>query len=489
MDRHVFNINRNMYVYVLDKGGRPLMPTRRYGHVEKLLKHGKARIASRVPFVIQLKYDVPGITQPLYGGTDPGRTNIGNSVLDGKGRTVYKDHVTSRNREIPVLMSERKEHRQASRRGERLVRKRRAKKRGTTREFPEGRMLPGCDEPLALKDIINTEARFNNRKRPEGWLTPTATHLVRTHVNMVKRIMKILPVTHWTLEINRFAFMLMEDGTVSGTDFQNGRMKGYSSVEAYIHAMQGGRCCLCGEEIDHYHHIVPRSRGGSNRPDNIVGICEKCHREIHLHEAEIALIGEKKKFRALSVLNQAIPFISNELEDMFRDNCSTCTGYETKKTREKHNIQKDHDNDAVCIAAYASPADDISDDIGTFEVKQFRRHDRAIIRCQRERTYYLDGKAIAKNRKPRFEQKGKALSDLNLPRKELSRLTVKKSTRYYNTKERIFPGAEFFYEGKRYIVSGTLSNGQYLRAVGDTKTNYPVAKIKITRKNTGLVYL
>ena len=45
------------YIYVLSAYGDPLMPTRRRGHVKRLLNKGKARIVSHVPFVIQLKYD------------------------------------------------------------------------------------------------------------------------------------------------------------------------------------------------------------------------------------------------------------------------------------------------------------------------------------------------------------------------------------------------------------------------------------------------
>ena len=209
------------YIYVLAPDKSPLMPTRRYGHVLKLLQRGKARIAEHVPLTIQLKYNIPCITQPLFGGTDPGRTNIGNAVLDANGVVVYKDKVETRNRDIPRLMAERAGFRRASRRGERLARKRLAKKLGTTRKFLEGRMLPGCGEPIMLKDIINTEARFNNRKRPAGWITPTVRQLIQTHINMIRRIRKILPVDNWTLEINRFAFMLMEDGTVRGVDYYN----------------------------------------------------------------------------------------------------------------------------------------------------------------------------------------------------------------------------------------------------------------------------
>ena len=178
------------YICILSEDGTPLMPTLRKSHVQKLLKRGKARVVEHVPFVVQLKYSTPGITQPLYGGTDPGRTNIGNAVIDGSGTVVYKDHVTTRNREVAKLMAERRRHRQASRRGERLARKRLAKRLGTTMKAILERVLPGCDGSVRVKDIINTEARFSNRKHPKGWVTPSVRQLIRTHVSMVKRIKK-----------------------------------------------------------------------------------------------------------------------------------------------------------------------------------------------------------------------------------------------------------------------------------------------------------
>ena len=114
-----------MYVvYVLDRQGKPLMPTKRFGHVRRMLKTGKAKAISTKPFVIQLQYESTDFIQPLYGGTDPGRTNIGEAVLNSKGEIVYAAHVTTRNKEIPKLMADRATYRRASRRGERLRRKR-----------------------------------------------------------------------------------------------------------------------------------------------------------------------------------------------------------------------------------------------------------------------------------------------------------------------------------------------------------------------------
>ena len=70
-----------------------------------------------------------------------------------------------------------------------------------------------------------------------------------------------------------------------------------------------------------------------------------------------------------------------------------------------------------------------------------------------------------------------------------SRLTVKISQRRYNNLERMLPGAVFLYKGKRYVMKGQHSNGKYLRAVGDGKTNYPVKECRIGKRNQGLVFI
>ena len=133
-----------------------------------------------------------------------------------------------------------------------------------------------------------------------------------------------------------------------------------------------------------------------------------------------------------------------------------------------------------------------------YRIKQFRRQNRAMVNNMRERTYYLDGKVIAKNRKARFEQKTDSLETwfaktaeqygLQTTERLRSRLTVKQSTRYYNTPGRILPGAVFYYRGERKVLSGQHSYGQYFRAVGDSK-EYPARECYIARRNTGLVFV
>ena len=492
-----------MYVvYVLDQEGNPLMPTKRFSHVRRLLKSGQAKAVSTKPFVIRLLYKSTQFTQPLYGGTDPGRTNIGEAVVNQKGEVVYEAHVTTRNKDIPKLMADRAVHRRASRRGERLRRKRRAKANGTLTDFPKGRKLPKYEGGvLVLKDIINTESKFANRKRPAGWLTPTARQCVQTHVNIVKQICKILPVTDWTLEYNKFAFMLLEDGSVRGMNFQNGRMKGFASINDYVRSLQEGHCVLCGSVIEHYHHIVPRHEGGSNTPENIVGLCNECHSEVHQNKAILDNVGLKKKYAGTSIVNIAMPYIYEELLDMFSEKYfHICDGYATSNKRAGNNIGKEHSADAACIAAIGGNINLRYDKEYIFEIRQYRNHDRAIINNQPERTYKIGKKIVAKNRKPRFEQDKKipAIKDWyaqlcdevgrQQARAALSKVRTTKSYRRYNDTKRTLAGAIFLFQNKRYVLTGSLTNGQYYRAFGQGQKNFPARKCTIAQQKS-LVYV
>lgn len=52
-------------IYVRSKEGSVLMPTERCGKIGYLLRHGKAHVVSRVPFVVQLDYDSTTYTQDV----------------------------------------------------------------------------------------------------------------------------------------------------------------------------------------------------------------------------------------------------------------------------------------------------------------------------------------------------------------------------------------------------------------------------------------
>ncbi len=503
------------YVYVLDRNGNPLMPTTRFGWVRRTLKDERAVVVEAKPFTIRLTYETETrVTQDVYAGIDCGRTNIGAAAVREDGTCLFSSHVTTRNKDVPKRMTDRRMHRRASRNGERLARKRLAKALGTTMKgLMKRRHLPGCEKDVTVKDIINTEAKFNNRVRPNRWLTPTAEQLKRTHLNVVSLIGKILPVTDVCIEINRFAFMALDDSSIwkHGEDFQNGPLKEYAGLHEAVYALQGGKCLLCGEPIEQYHHILPKHEYGSNTFGNITGLCSKCHDKVHKDEKTAEKLlklhdGLAKKYSALSVLNQIIPSLCDELvKRLGEGRVHAATGRDTMLTRDAIGFDKTHDVDAYCIALQG--IEDVSGRVPetcaelpeTYEIRQFRRHDRAVVNNQRERTYILDGKTVAKNRRKRTEQKDDSLHEWYLTTKAeygkveahhmQSRLTVSKSRRYYNNPERIMPGTVFIYEGKRYVLSGQHCHGTYYRACGCGTNDFPAKDCTIVCGNTGLVYL
>ncbi len=143
-----------------------------------------------------------------------------------------------------------------------------------------------------------------------------------------------------------------------------------------------------------------------------------------------------------------------------------------------------------------------------YTIRQFRCHNRQIIHCKKERTYYYQGKAVAKNRKNRFEQKGDSLQSwlkkMKLSEEEKEKIVssfrpikakshknktgVVKSIRIRNKRDRILPGASFLYKKERFVLTGTRQK-TYFDAVGYTGKKINKSECKIIQKNNGLVYI
>ncbi|MDO9492651.1 RRXRR domain-containing protein [Acetobacterium sp.] len=497
-------------IYILAPDGQPLMPTKRFKKIRQLLKDGKAWIVGYKPFTVQLLTEPTGRhTHRVIDGTDPGRTNIGACDILENGTVLYADVTITRNKDVPRNMKKRAAMRRASRRGERLARKRLARANQTTMKGGKVlRHLPGFGDgkTVPVKDIINTEARFSNRSRPEGWLSPTARHLVQTHLQGLKNRMKRLPITDAVVELNKFAFMAIDNPDIKRWQYQHGPLFGKGSVNEAVYEMQGGHCLFCRQPIAHYHHHDPQHRNGSDTLANKVGLCENHHTLVHNDQEWADKLDEKhtklnKKYGALSVLNQAIPYILEGYVALLGEGHVFVTdGYTTHQMREAMALEKNHDQDAYVIACSILNSENEAfavDTVESQEIRQFRRHDRAIIKSQNERTYKLDGVVVAKNRKKRMDQKDDSLQDWYLKtmrqwgRNEAdtlrSRLKVEKSRRRYNNPDRVMPGAVFLYEKKRYVLQGQLTGGAYYRAVGQGNRNFPAKQCHIVAGNNGLV--
>lgn len=509
-------------VYVLSKTGKPLMPTTRCGHVRILLKQKKARVVSLKPFTIQLLYDCEEGTQPIVLGIDPGRTNIGlSAVRKDTGEAVFTAQMETRNKEIPKLMKDRRAFRRKHRSyGRRKVRQRRASAHDTNspkcakqKTAQNGgvskqaqkvgvikRHLPGCEEPVICIGIKNKEARFNNRLRPKGWLTPTANHLLQTHITVVNKVRRFLPITDVVLEVNKFAFMALDNPHVQKWMYQHGPLKGYGSVEEAVSMQQDGHCIFCKNEIANFHHIVPQSKRGSNTIGNVVGLCSEHHELVHKdstweQKLKTKKQGLNKKYGALSVLNQIIPRLCDTLTNMYVEHFYVTDGQSTKAFRNEHDIRKDHYLDAYCIACSvlsSSCRSNVPDEKDVFHIMQFRRHDRRACHQERvDRKYYLEGKLVATNRHKAIEQKNDSLEEYVAAGGCVDKLFAPKHPPLYRRKGRIMPGTVFLVgnKTKMMIASQGTHNGvpNYYRFTDGSRAT--PKNCKPIYQNTGIVFV
>ena len=508
-------------VYVLNKDGKPLMPTTRGGHVRHLLKEQKARVVRTKPFTIQLLYETDDVVQPLYLGIDPGRTNIGVAVVKTDGTAVFTAHLETRNKEIPKLMKKRKDSRRARRtNGRRCRRQRRAKANGTiskkcvkqttaqngsvSKRAKEigviKRHLPGCEKEVLCIGIKNKEAKFSNRVRPEGWLTPTANQLLQTHINLVKKIQKFLPISDVVLEVNKFAFMQLDNPNIQKWQYQQGPLYQKASFEEAVSEMQEHHCLFCKKPIDHYHHVVPQHKNGSNTIGNIVGLCAKHHDLVHKDTTWQKKLAKKKtglnkKYGALSVLNQIIPALTKELSSLFSKHFFATNGKSTYDYRAAHGVSKDHWLDAYCIACSVLPNDVCDSDINNrvpYELKQFRRHDRrALHKENMSRVYTLNGKSVATNRHKATEQTTDSLEEFRQCQPDdVCKLKVKEHHPEYRNPKRNFPDCVFLVGKHTHVIQGT-SGSHNGKADGYYDTNgnsYSSGKCKFVAKNEGIVF-
>ena len=509
-------------VYVLSKTGKPLMPTTRCGHVRILLKQKKARVVSLKPFTIQLLYDCEEGTQPIVLGIDHGRTNIGlSAVRKDTGEAVFTAQMETRNKEIPKLMKDRRAFRRKHRSyGRRKVRQRRASAHDTNspkcakqKTAQNGgvskqaqkvgvikRHLPGCEEPVICIGIKNKEARFNNRLRPKGWLTPTANHLLQTHITVVNKVRRFLPITDVVLEVNKFAFMALDNPHVQKWMYQHGPLKGYGSVEEAVSVQQDGHCIFCKNEIANFHHIVPQSKRGSNTIGNVVGLCSEHHELVHKdstweQKLKTKKQGLNKKYGALSVLNQIIPRLCDTLTNMYVEHFYVTDGQSTKAFRNEHDIRKDHYLDAYCIACSvlsSSCRSNVPDEKDVFHIMQFRRHDRRACHQERvDRKYYLEGKLVATNRHKAIEQKNDSLEEYVAAGGCVDKLFAPKHPPLYRRKGRIMPGTVFLVgnKTKMMIASQGTHNGvpNYYRFTDGSRAT--PKNCKPIYQNTGIVFV
>jgi len=194
-----------MKVFVLNKNGNPLMPCKPH-KAKKLLKQNKAVLVNKTPFTIKLLYGSAGYKQPITLGVDSGFKNVGLSAVSKKKELFCAD--VSLRTDIPKLLLEKRMFRRG--------------RRGRKIWYRKPRFLNRARGKL-------------NRARGKGWFAPSIQHKLDTHIKIIDKIKKILPVSDVVVEVASFDTQKMMNPEISGVEYQQGELQGYEVRQYLLH--------------------------------------------------------------------------------------------------------------------------------------------------------------------------------------------------------------------------------------------------------------
>ena len=319
-------------VFVLDKHKKPIMPCSEK-RARLLMERGRAVVHRMEPFTIRLKDRTlaQSETEPLRLKLDPGSKTTGMAVMNESGRVVFLGELNHR-KGIKMALESRRA----------LRRTRRSRK--TRYRKP----------------------RFLNRTRAKGWLPPSLEARVNQTLNAATKLRNLLPITAISTEHVKFDTQLMENPEISGVEYQQGELMGYE-VKEYLLEKWDRKCAYCGAENVplQVEHIVPKTRGGSNRVSNLVMACERCNN--HLKGKQTAeefgypeiQAQARKPLKDAAMMNATRWRLFERLRETgLSVECGT--GARTKMQRIKHGLPKTHYYDACCVGASTPARIDVS---------------------------------------------------------------------------------------------------------------------------------
>ena len=305
-------------VYVISKQGTPLMPTERFGKVRRMLKNSLAHVVRRIPFTIQLDYDTTDFTQPITLGIDAGSKHVGVSATTTE-KELYAADVELRN-DIVDKLSTRREQRRTRR-----------------------------------SRLRHRKPRFDNRvsSKKNGCLAPSVENKVHTHMSVVKNVCKILPVSNIVVETASFDMQKIKRPDIQCEEYQQGEQLGFWNVREYVLWRDGHVCQHChGKSKDtvlNVHHLESRKTGG-DAPNNLITLCETCHKAYHRGKFELKIKRGKPLRDAAFMGIMRWAFYKRLKKE--HPNVSMTFGYITKNTRITNNLPKEHYVDARCISGH-----------------------------------------------------------------------------------------------------------------------------------------
>ena len=353
-----------------------------------LLKAGKAKVIRTVPFTLQLLHGSSGYTQEVSLGVDAGTKHIGISATTEK-LALFEAEVQPRS-DIQKLLATRRQFRRARR----------------------------------SRKTRYRQARYRNRKKPKGWLAPSVKDKVDCHVKTIRFVQTILPIRKIIIEVAQFDLQKLQHPEIEGERYQQGPQLGFWNVREYVLWRDDHQCQWCKgtskDRILNVHHIESRKTGG-NRPENLITLCETCHKRLHRTHQEGKLHQKQKGLRDATQMGIIRWYIYEQAKALFPQVHLTY-GYQTKYMRIAHQLEKSHLVDARCISVHPLAQ---SDGVW-YLVKRVRRNNR-----QLQKATIRKGGQRQRNTAPRYVH-GFRLFDCVKYQKQVCFIFGRRSSGYFD---------------------------------------------------------
>ena len=447
-----------MTICILANDGSKLMPTINIKKVRKLLKSNRAKIVCHRPLTIQLQYEIQNtpMLQPIELSMDAGYQTIGISIKSKQHEFVSAEY--------KLLKDEVEKHNDQ-------MKYRRARRNRLRYRAP----------------------RFNNRRstKKEGWLAPSISNKLNQHLQLVERYCKYIPITDLTIETAQFDTQLVDAiekgiANFSGKDYQTGERYGYDTLREAVFARDNYTCQICKQSIFNNkskkivlstHHIGYWKGDRTNRLNNLLTICHKCHTSSN-HQPTGKLYGLNPKmhqYKGMAFMNSVKWKIYELLKEQYPTiNIHLTNGVLTKRTRLDRNIQKSHSNDAYCIGCFYP-----SHRSKTLYYKKKRKNNRTLSKFYDAKIIDIrngeikTGKELSCNRTKR-----------NIPRNNEENLRIfrgqkvsKGRLQIRKTRYAYQPFDIVTYNNQKYKVIGIQNNGNYIKLhPNDKDIKSPIVK-------------
>ena len=205
------------------------------------------------------------------------------------------------------------------------------------------------------------QPRFDNRRRAKGSLPPSIRHNLEQINRWTGTLTRLYPISSIRISNAKFDIQLMQNPDIQGEEHQQGTLYGWQ-LRAYVFHQNGHRCFYCGEQnkpltLD---HVIPKSRGGTDRVANLTAACKKCNdrKDNRLPEEFLAdrpdklrqLLDPEKRhsYRDATWMNVMMPFILENLAGLEIQVEQTNTAL-TSWNRKQMQLPKTHCIDAAVL--------------------------------------------------------------------------------------------------------------------------------------------